>query len=70
MADNTDDFNSRGCGCRIVYQDNILNCTRHPTGRENFWAAKAALILLLGFLPTGEQFLAEDGKVEFFKVYV
>ncbi len=61
--------NSDGFGCRIIYQDNILNCVRHPTGRENFWVAQSALTLLLGFSPTGEQFLAEDGKVEFFKSY-
>lgn len=62
-------FDSNGLGCRIRYQDNILNCTLHPTGEENFKTAKAALTLLLGFLPTDEQIFAENGRVEFFKSY-
>ncbi len=59
----------RGMGCRIIYQDNVLNCTLHSTGQENCRVALKSLEMLLGYHPTAEEFTIHNGRIEFFKSY-
>jgi len=69
IAETTIDTDYMGCGCRIIYQGNILCCTRHKTTEENRRTVINALNLLLGFPLTDRQFKENNGRIEIFKSY-
>lgn len=61
-----------GHGCRITYKENVFNCARFPTGKQNYFhlveILPEFLEELLDYKVTIDS-LFDDGKVEMYKIY-
>lgn len=61
-----------GHGCRITYKDNILNCAKFPTGKQNYFALAKILpelfTELLGYKITFDLLIDDGGKMEMYKI--